>query len=66
MSSKKVINVVIKPDGKVEVSTSGFKGKACLKAARFLEESLGLDPDKHKPTAEMYQAEETNSQIQRT
>ena len=55
--SKPVINVVINPDGTVEVAPSGFKGAACKKASKFLEDALGLDATKSKATAEMYEQE---------
>jgi hypothetical protein len=55
--SKPIINVVIQPDGIVEVSVEGVKGKACKDKSKFLEEALGLDTSKSKPTPEMYQTE---------
>jgi len=62
--SKPIINVTINPDGTVEVAPSGFKGSACKKATKFLEEGLGLDTSKSKATAEMYE-QETVKQGQR-
>ena len=62
---KPQITVTIQPDGSVEVAPSGFKGKSCKDATKFLESALGLDPSKSKPTAEMYE-QETVKQGQRT
>jgi hypothetical protein len=53
---KKQINVVIAPDGTVEVSPEGF-GKGCKKATEFLETALGLDVSKSKTLPEFYAAE---------
>ena len=55
---KEVINVVILQDGSVEVAPSGFKGRKCSEATKFLEEALGLDTKNRKFTPE-YNASET-------
>jgi hypothetical protein len=61
---KKQINVVIAPDGTVEVSPEGF-GKKCKDATKFLEQALGLDTSKSKTLPEFY-ATETVKQGQTT
>jgi hypothetical protein len=55
--SKEIIHVTIAPDGSVEVAPSGFKGRKCKDATKFLESALGLDTTKSKPTSEMYEQE---------
>ena len=57
MKQNEVINVTVLPDGTVEVAPSGFKGKRCKDATKFLEAALGLDTSKSKATAEMYEQE---------
>ncbi|HXJ55421.1 MAG TPA: DUF2997 domain-containing protein [Verrucomicrobiae bacterium] len=54
--SKPIINVTINPDGTVEVAPSGFKGKKCKDATKFLEDALGMTGD-GKKTAEYYETE---------
>jgi hypothetical protein len=53
---QKTINVVIAPDGTVEVSPEGF-GKKCKDATKFLEDALGLDVSKRTHTAEFFATE---------
>lgn len=38
---KKSIDVIIKPDGSVEIEASGFSGGECLSATKPLEDWLG-------------------------
>ena len=35
------IEIRVSPTGETEVETRGFSGPACLKASRFIEQSLG-------------------------
>jgi hypothetical protein len=37
----KEIILTVDLDGKTKLETKGFKGKACLKASKFLEDALG-------------------------
>lgn len=55
MRKNESINIVLTPDGKVEVSAEGYKGDTCAQATRFLEEALGLNTDNRKKTAEWFQ-----------
>lgn len=41
----KEIILTVDMDGKSKIETKGFKGKACLKASKFLEEALGTGTD---------------------
>ena len=40
------IKVYIQPDGEVELSVEGVKGKQCLKLTEFLEQTLGKVTDR--------------------
>lgn len=53
----KIIDVTISPTGETTVKTTGFKGKSCQDASRFLEQALGA-AESEKRTAEFYQPEE--------
>ncbi len=64
MSQRKTITVVVKPDGTVELSADGYKGKSCLEASKFLEEALGLQTGNRKKTPDFY-ATETVKQTQK-
>lgn len=59
-----IINVVVNPDGTVEVSAEGFKGKGCEAATKFIEEALGMDGDRKKLPE--YYANETVKLTQKT
>lgn len=37
----KEIILTVDNDGKTKLETKGFKGKACLQASKFLEDTLG-------------------------
>ena len=41
-SQPKVIEVVVKPDGKVAITTKGFLGSACRQASQFIRAALGM------------------------
>lgn len=46
----KEIILTVDIDGKSKIETKGFKGKACLKASKFLEDALGTGTDSiYKP-----------------
>ena len=38
---RKVIEIVIAPNGKARVETKGFAGAECQQASRFVERALG-------------------------
>lgn len=62
---KESIEVLVKPDGTVEIAAVNFKGGACEKATKFLEDALGVDTSKRNRTPDYY-AQETVKQGQRT
>ena len=57
----KTIEVIVKPDGQIELTTQGFFGSACQKATLFLRRALGL-VNEEKLTQEYYQAAHAESQ----
>jgi hypothetical protein len=47
---KRAIEVVIAQSGEVKIDAVGFTGADCEKATRFLEQALGINPNRvHKP-----------------
>ena len=42
------IEVIVMPDGSLVIDAVGFKGAACDKATRFLEEALGQIASKQR------------------
>ncbi len=44
----KLIEVVVSPAGKTQVTTKGFVGGECLQASKFLEDALGVRAAEHK------------------
>ena len=45
------IEVIVMPDGQLVIDAVGFKGAACDKATRFLEEALGRIAGKQRKPA---------------
>ena len=44
------IEIIVHPDGSLQIDAHGFKGKSCLEATAFLEHALGEVKDyKTKP-----------------
>ena len=39
---KKTIEVIVSPNGEIQIDAVGFKGADCERATRFLEEALGV------------------------
>ena len=44
----KTIEVIIAPDGAIQIDAVGFKGADCEHATKFLEEALGTVQQKQK------------------
>jgi hypothetical protein len=42
MSANKTIEIIVSPNGEVQIDAIGFKGADCEQATRFLEEALGV------------------------
>ena len=49
--NKRSIDVIVMPDGQLIIDAVGFKGAACDKATRFLEEALGRIATKQRKPA---------------
>lgn len=49
--NKRSIEVIVMPDGQLVIDAIGFKGPACDKATRFLEEALGQIATKQRKPA---------------
>lgn len=54
----KVIDVIVQKDGKTEVETRGFSGRACFDASRFLEAALGICSGS-RTTSEFHESKQT-------
>jgi hypothetical protein len=65
MSAKKIIRVIVGPNGETKVETKGFAGGECREASRFLEQALG-QPVGEQLTAEFYQSGTTEQQIRQS
>ncbi len=49
--NKRSIDVIVMPDGSLIIDAIGFKGPACEKATRFLEDALGQIAGKQRKPA---------------
>lgn len=49
--NKRSIDVIVNTDGSLIIDAVGFKGPACDKATRFLEEALGQIASKQRKPA---------------
>ncbi len=58
MSEEETVNVVIHPDGRVEIQVCGVKGEKCLEVTKAVEEALG-NKVQREFTSEMYETETT-------
>jgi hypothetical protein len=56
----RTIEVTVSPEGEVKIAAVGFKGNACEKATKALEEAMGI-PGKRTKTPE-YDAKEVTTQ----
>jgi hypothetical protein len=50
----KTIEVIVSPQGEVNVQTKGFAGSSCREASQFIEQSLGQRMDEQL-SAEFHQ-----------
>ena len=60
MGSQKELEIVIKPDGKVEITVRGIKGPGCKPVAEKIAGAVGKIT-KSERTSEWYEQEETKS-----
>ena len=57
------LQIVISPEGKVQIEVQGVKGPGCTELTRFLEEALGT-VDERTFKAEYYVSDSTGIQNQ--
>ena len=58
MNTKRTIEIIVSPQGQVQIDAVGFKGPDCELATRFLEEALGQVGAKQKKP-ELHQSTQT-------
>lgn len=61
MAVKQEMTVSIGPDGSVEITVNGVKGKKCMDFTKWLEEELGVVTQRTH-TSEYYQSEVKESE----
>lgn len=54
------VDIIIHPDGRVEIQVCGVKGERCLEVTEAVEEALGGQVQRDF-TAEMYETEEEST-----
>ncbi len=58
------ITVIVSPEGKTKIETSGYSGSSCQEASKFLEELLGnIDAEQLKPEYFEYNTNHNNQEI---
>ena len=45
---KKTIEVIVSPNGEIQIDSVGFNGADCERATRFLEQALGVVSNRAK------------------
>ena len=55
----KEIILTVDFDGRSKIETKGFKGKACLKASKFLEDALGIANNENELKPEYFEFDES-------
>jgi len=43
----KVVEVIVRPNGRTSLETKGFVGSECQEASRFIKEALGQSTHEH-------------------
>lgn len=62
MNTKRTIEIIISPQGQVQIDAVGFKGPDCELATKFLEEALGVVGRKTKKPEFHQSAQKTHHQ----
>ena len=60
---KRIIEIIVSPEGKTAVETKGFTGSSCRDASKFLEDALGQRV-KENLTAEFLQTRQVQQNQQ--
>jgi hypothetical protein len=58
----RTIEIIIQPNGELQIDAVGFKGPDCEKATQFLEQALGVVAQKRKKPEYDQQTKKTNLQ----
>ena len=58
----RTIEIMIAPNGELQIDAVGFKGADCEQATKFLEQALGVVGQKRKKPEYHQQARKTNVQ----
>ena len=61
----RIIEITVDTKGQSKVETRGFTGGECREASKFIEQALGQRTDE-KLTAEFYQAQSSEQQLQQS
>jgi hypothetical protein len=59
----KIIEVIVSPQGEVNVQTKGFAGSSCREASQFIEQALGQRTGEQL-TAEFHQGQAQQQKLQ--
>ena len=60
----KTIEVIVSPNGDIQIDAVGFKGPDCEKATQFLEEALGVVKQKQrKPEFNQQSTKKTQQKV---
>ena len=59
---KQSIEVIVAPDGAIQIDAVGFKGADCEHATKYLEEALGCVQQKQKKPEYHQRTKTTNQQ----
>jgi hypothetical protein len=60
---KRIIAIINKKTGELQIKTEGYNGAECLEATKGLEEGLGMNQACAIPTAEMFNIEKNEQQV---
>ncbi len=66
MAERKELEIIIGPDGEVQVTVKCIKGQSCVTETKFLEEALGDTIESRELTPEYYEQPVTGSQTTKT
>ncbi len=59
----KVIKVLFKTDGSVEIEANGFKGKDCATSTKFLRKALGVEASEVRKAEFYHEDEKQNHKV---
>lgn len=62
---RRIIEVLVSPQGETTITTRGYVGSECQRASRYLEQALGV-PSREQLTAEFYEGVQVQQDVQQT